>query len=327
MTASSDPTSDPRSRPNGQRKRRFRREPEGAIQITERDLAIVRLVCRHRFLRSTHLLALVGGGQGLIRRLADLYHHAYLDRPREQIEFYQNAGSKPMVYAVGNRGADLLAREDGLPRGKVNWTAKNHAIGPLFLEHTLLVSDVLVAMALACRENGRVRLVPAEEIVARAPEATRKRLKPFQWTVTGSYQGEKTPLGVVPDGMFGLQYLDKPEGRNTAYFFLEADRATMPIFRKGVRQTSFFRKLVAYHETWKQGIHTSVYGIKNFRVLTVTTSPERVENLVRANRAVNEGKGSRLFLFTDETALRTAPDLLALDWRNGEDATPVRLGA
>ncbi len=323
---SSEPTLLTPSASPGRRKKRFRREPEGALQITERDLSIVRQVCRHRFLRSTHLQALVGGGQGLLRRLAALYHHGYLDRPREQIEFYQNAGSKPMVYALGNQGADLLAAHDGLPRGKVNWTAKNHALGPLFLEHTLLIAEVMVALELACRNRGNVRLLPAETLVARAPEATRKRLKPLQWAVNCRYQEETTSLGVVPDAIFGLQYLDQPEGRNTAYFFLEADRATMPIFRKGVRQTSFFRKLVAYHETWKQAVHTTVYGIKNFRVLTVTSSPERVENLIKANRALNAGKGSKLFLFTDEASLRAAPDLLALDWKNGQDETPVRLG-
>ena len=133
-------------------------------------------------------------------------------------------------------------------------------------------------------------------------------------------------LARAPDALFGLHYLDRPEGRNRAYFFLEANRATMPIQRANVRQTSFFRKMTAYYETWKQGIHTSVYGIKNFRVLTVTSSPERVENLIRANRGLPGGKGSRLFLFTDEASFRATPDLLAHEWRSGEGGELVRLG-
>jgi len=40
----------------------------------------------------------------------------------------------------------------------------------------------------------------------------------------------------------------------------------------------------------------------------------------------NDGKGSKLFLFTDEAALRAAPDLLSLDWRNGHDGQLIRLG-
>ena len=73
-------------------------------------------------------------------------------------------------------------------------------------------------------------------------------------------------------------------------------------------------------------VRDRVYGIQNVRVLTVTSSTERVENLIQANRALNAGKGSKLFLFTDEASLRAAPDLLALDWRNGQDNEPVRLG-
>ncbi len=253
MSQSSAQTAD------GKRKRRFKRQPEGFIQLTERDSAIIKAVYRHRFLRSTHILALFGGGQGLLRRLAELYHHAYLDRPREQIEFYQNAGSKPMVYALGNQGADYLSHCEGVARGKVDWTAKNHTLGPLFLEHTLLVADFMVAMELACRRSERVRLIPAFEIVERSPEETRRRKKPLQWSVSCPYQGETVTLGVVPDGIFGLHYLDRPEGRNRAYFFLEADRATMPVTRKGIRQTSFFRKMTAYWATWKQDIHTSLY--------------------------------------------------------------------
>ena len=318
-------TPDASKRTPGQRKKRFRREPEGRLQITERDLALLRHVFRHRFLRSTHLQALVGGGQGLLRRLAELYHHAFLDRPREPIEFYAHAGSKPMVYALGNQGAKVLAEHGGIPRGKIDWTAKNRGIGPLFLDHTLLVADVMVALELACRTNGRVRLMDQDELLARAPEETRRRKHPFQWAVTCRYLDEPVTLGVAPDARFGLHYLDRPEGRNRAYFFLEADRATMPIARNNVRQTSFFRKMTAYTETWKQGIHTSVYGIQNFRVLTVTSSPERVENLLRASRALNDGKGSKLFLFTDEASFRAAPDLLAHEWRNGQDGEGVRL--
>jgi len=78
MTTPSSTTTAPPRAP-GQRKKRFRREPEGRLQLTERDLAILRQVFRHRFLRSTHLQALMGGGQGLLRRLAELYHHAFLD--------------------------------------------------------------------------------------------------------------------------------------------------------------------------------------------------------------------------------------------------------
>ena len=316
----------PEPRTPGQRKRRFQRQPEGRIQLTERDTAVIRAVHQYRFLRSTHLIALFGGNQGLLRRLGELYHHGYLDRPREQIEFYRDAGSKPMVYGLGNQGADYLALYGGVSRGKIDWTAKNQSAKQLFIEHTLLVSDFMVSLELACRAHGRVRLLPPKEILASAPEATQKSQKPFQWSVVCDYQKEKgVTLGVIPDAVFGLQYLDKPEGRNRAFFFLEADRSTMPVVRPSSRQTSFLRKLVAYYATDKQGMLSSLFNIRRFRVLTVTSNAERVEHLIQATRSLNGGVGLKMFLYTDEPTLHSAPDILQLPWRNGQDEEFIRL--
>ena len=80
-------------------------------------------------------------------------------------------------------------------------------------------------------------------------------------------------------------------------------------------QTSFLRKLLAYQETWRQGLHKRHLGIPNFRVLTATTSRERVEHLVAACRSL-PGGGSRLFLFTDQERL-AGGDILGQGWVNG----------
>ena len=56
---------------------RFKRAPTVVpIELTERDRDIIRLVHRHRFLRSPQITALLGGSsQQLLRRLQSLYHH------------------------------------------------------------------------------------------------------------------------------------------------------------------------------------------------------------------------------------------------------------
>src|ERR1700694_713324 len=51
------------------------------------------------------------------------------------------------------------------------------------------------------------------------------------------------------------------------------------VTREGLGQTSLRRKLIGYRETWRQGIHRTHLGIPNFRVLTVTTTGERMRNL------------------------------------------------
>lgn len=162
------------------RKPRFKRVPVENMQLTERDLAIIRQVFKHRFLRSIHIVALLNSiPQMTVRRLQLLYHHGYLDRPWEQVEFYHKVGSRPMAYGLGNRGADLLAEAFGMPRGKIDWAAKNKSVGQIFLNHTLSTADFMEHLEVACREHGRIRLMEAQEILDQAPEMTRRRKSPF----------------------------------------------------------------------------------------------------------------------------------------------------
>ena len=77
---------------------RFKRAAEIApMELTERDCEIIRLVHRHRFLRSPQIVALIcSGSQQVLRRLQLLYHHAYLERSRTQL-YYHEGGSRTIV--------------------------------------------------------------------------------------------------------------------------------------------------------------------------------------------------------------------------------------
>src|SRR5687768_3607631 len=125
-----------------------------AILLTERDRIIIRLIYQHRFLRSYHIVDLIGDSrQALLRRLQLLYHHGFLERPRAQIEYYRHGGSHHMVYGLGNKGASLLRQELGVPIHGARWGEKNRSVRRIFFEHVLLVSDVMVALELGCRER------------------------------------------------------------------------------------------------------------------------------------------------------------------------------
>ena len=129
-------------------------------------------------------------------------------------------------------------------------------------------------------------------------------------------------LGIIPDRVFALEYEDR-HGRTTrAFFFLEADRGTMPVMRKNLSQTSFYRKLLAYEATWSQSIHRSRFGFHRFRVLTLTTSTLRVQSLIEACSKLKSGHG--LFLFADRTILENPGKFLSPIWqmaRQGEIAS------
>jgi DNA-binding Lrp family transcriptional regulator len=117
------------------------------MQLTDRDREIIRLVHRHRFLRSHQIIALLGGSpQQLSRRLKLLYHHGYLERPRAQLQYYERGGSKSIAYGLGNKGGALLKQEFGIAVHPDSWGEKNHVIGRVYLEHALLVSDIMMAI-------------------------------------------------------------------------------------------------------------------------------------------------------------------------------------
>ena len=288
---------------------KFKRAPAVApMQLTERDRQIIRLVHRHRFLRSLQILALMGDrSQQLLRRLQLLYHHGFLERPRSQLDYYQYhaAGSRPIVYGLGNKGGALLRQELGVAFREVSWGEKNRAVRRMFLDHALLVSDVMVAIELACRKIG-VRLVTEQEL------ALPGKCQLFKWTVNIN---SSLKLGVVPDRVFALEFRDQAGNRERAFFFLEADRGTMPVRRRNLFQTSFYRKLLAYEATWSQSIHRTRFGFHRFRVLAVTTSAKRVESLFEACSQLQRGHG--LFLFANQTVLKHPDILFTPIWQNG----------
>jgi hypothetical protein len=280
---------------------RFKRVATVApIQLTARDHDILRLVHRHRFLRSHQIIALIGGSaQQLSRRLQWLFHHSYLERPRAQLQYYERSGSQTIAYGLGNKSGSLLQLNPA------TWGEKKRAIGRMYLAHALLVSDVMVTIELACRQHG-IRLLHEDEL--KLPVEA-----PLHWWVKIR---DGTKLGVIPDRVFALEYADQNGQMQRVYYFLEADRGTMPVVREKLAQSSFYRKLLAYEATWTNKVHQRQLGIPRFRVLTVTNSAARVKSLLDACSRLQRGHG--LFLFADESVLQK--DLLSTVWQCGKAA-------
>src|SRR6267154_4486967 len=78
-------------------------------------------------------------------------------------------------------------------------------------------------------------------------------------------------------------------------FMLEVDRGEMPVERyKNAQRTYVAKKMLTYYEANRQQRHVHDLGIENFRVLTVTTSKERVERMLTALDGITEGRGSNI---------------------------------
>jgi hypothetical protein len=143
--------------------------------------------------------------------------------------------------------------------------------------HQLMVGDFRIALAFATRNKA----------------------------ITVTWRAAPQEGTVRPDGFFGLEFPDRPQGQNRAFFFVEADRSTMTGDR-------FAAKLAAYAEWRRRGGHTASLGIRNFRVLTVTRSEARLTNL--AGRAAAVDAGAPIFWFTAEPRLAPREAVLNDVW-------------
>ena len=302
---------------------RFRRAVEPpAFRLTDDDAAMVRLLARHRFLRSTHIAALVGRSVDRTNdRLSKLFHAGYLDRPRAQLDYYLTAGSAPFVYALADRGARLLIERDGANFSNVEWSRKNREAGRPFIEHQIEIMDFYVALQLAAGRTNDLRLIHPDEMVATFPDQSFSARNPFALSIQLQHRGGVHEVGLVPDLVFGLRFGDG----SRRCFMVEVDRGTMPVTRSDIRQTSFERKMRSYLTAHATRQHERHFGWKTFRVLTVTTDEARLRSMREALRRLHvpHSQGASLFFFAARPDL-LGTDLLANGWSDG-NGRPVRL--
>lgn len=262
------------------------------LALTERDLDILELVADYRLLNTPQIHALVNGHpRSLSSRLSRLFHHGYLDRPIHQLQLRIEKRS-PLIYSLSAKGARTLAeqrlRHDLLAR---LFRKMGHVKSP-YLAHTVMVSQFRACLSLACQQRDDVALTRWQ-----IPERRLTRV------MLAGYQ-----VPVIPDAHFSLS-----RGGYSVYFFLEADRGTMSHPR-------FLRKLQAYWQLRQTQIEG--FPVTAFRVLTITTSAERMSNLIQSSRQADGNQtGSLMFYFACEDTYSLAhPEvLLAPIWRSPGD--------
>lgn len=285
---------------------KFKRKPEqlGGLQLQKRDIAIIRLLHNYRFLNSEQIKLLTeGSAQGISRRLQKLYHHRFLDRPRHQLSTPW-AGSQKMVYALGARGADLLAEKLGTDRGKVRWGEKNREAKDRHITHTLMISNFRVCLELGLRKLNDVALLFWQK-------ESREHLSDHAYVRDS--RGRRHKIPIVPDSFFAMEDT-KP--KTHMYFFLEADQSTMVNRR-------FLDKMRAYWRWYREGRHTKKFGIKKgFRVLTITKTEQRKENLRKTTKSADDAQtGSFMFWFTSQLkySIEKPESILGPIWQTPAD--------
>jgi hypothetical protein len=283
-----------------------RAETEVPCVLTPRDLEILKHVESFRLLTSDHVRLLVpGSDQGILRRLQVLFHDGYLDRPRPR--YVNGGGSAKMIYAITNKGAQTLQKAGLIERrAKTDLNAQNKDVGDLFIAHRLLVSHIRTVLTAACNARPDLELVSWREG------------KEIMDTIEVALPETYATVPIAADGFFTIR-----DAQGRTHYFVEADRGSMPIKR-------FTRKLQGYAAYAKAQKHTEKFGIKKFRVLTVTSSHSRCRNLVNAASAVFQDLRDlhNKFLFATEAELPLQKPEKIFDkiWLRLDAAQPCSLG-
>lgn len=254
------------------RARRVSEEARPPMALTDRDREIIAAVNAYQALLGKQLERLFFTSRSTAQyRLQRLYQHEFLDRHFMTVVTTAPAAS-PMIYTLGKRGAYLLSREMGYTPAQLRRFPK--VIKWQFMEHLLAINEVRVAISLACQRNGFTLEEWLDEPVFRgAPEYVQ---------VTDG-KGKMSDKPVFPDGYCRIQ---TPQG--TAHCFLEVDRAT--------EQHSKFRPQIEVYEAYvASGQYQARFSPKSMRVLIVTTTSERMQNL---KKTVEAAGGDAKYWFT-----------------------------
>ena len=300
------------------RRPRFRRAAEPpAFRLTDDDVEIIRHIARHRFLRSTHIAALVRRSLDRTNdRLLRLFHAGYVDRPRAQLDRFPTSGTAPMLYALADRGARLLRQRGDSPLADIEWSRKNRKVQRPFIDHQVEIVDFQVALQRALSTRADVRLLFEREVSTAASWRQERDARPFALSAQLGQNGIVHRVSVVPDLVFVLQFADGTRHN----YAVEIDRGTMPVFRSDPEQTSIARKMRVYSAAHAAKQHQREFGWANFRVLFVTTNEERIKTMIDASRrsqARRHGAGASLFWFSTFAEIKRGADLLSLEWRDG----------
>ncbi len=244
------------------------------MKITERDIQVVKSVSELRFATAKQVALMINSNLQTARiRLYLLWQNKLLDRV--DLPLFVGEGSPPSIYVIGSHGRRLIAEQLGIDPGKVNRvdSSRNYYF---LLHHTLRRNDFRSAILAACRARDDLEFLFWKQD---------RNVGDTVFVRNG--RGDQVRVPLVPDG---FMCISTPRGKMCAY--VEIDRGT-------IGHRKFKMKQLGYYEWWKQKQCFEKYGVKNFRVLTITTNDRRMGNLIRTTiKASGSATGSGFFWFT-----------------------------
>lgn len=320
------------------------------IQITPQILEILQWLSRLRFMDSEMIRAVIEPDpkrspqeaqdrkQYVGRLLKRMRNAQLIEIPRAYWGYRNIYDQLHYVYALRDRGAQVLSERLGLELADRRWHWNNHRFKDLRqLRHSLMVSRFLTALYLALRSTQQAHWIRWDH---------RQPLTPQQWEDLPQSQRHQTTLwlsgevvkayaemaepvmvqglrrtrtyrkAVIPDAFLGLHLPSRPKDRNKVYFALEVETGSRD------RMKTFTNKLKAHWQLWKQRAYEQKFGIQRHRVLVITPTEATKENRRRAAKEADDRReGSEMFLFTSEErySLRNPQALCQKIWQSPKD--------
>lgn len=220
------------------------------IRLTDRDRRLFRSLADYGVLSTEQVFRLHFSSIHRTRkRLRLLWRHRFIKRNVRLVRMGE--GSSQYLYTLTARGRRIPghgASAVALPNQDRRFSTS---------EHTLRINDFRVAISLACRNGTGLVLKDWRQ-------GHQIRFNPT--VTTGNL---RTVVPIIPDSFFTIQY----GGRDFGYF-LEIDRGTADLGR--IR-----KKLLAYLNLWHSGLVSAKIGIRSFRLLYITSSEQRLANLLK----------------------------------------------
>jgi hypothetical protein len=256
----------------------------------ERDIEFLKALLDYRFLTIEQYQWLFpdASNQKLQTRLRLMYHHKFLDR----VLLPSGKTANKMIYSLTEKGAQLIAEEEGITREEVPWSRHLNKVKPGHIKHLLTINQVMIAFKHALEQAQSKGEVQSFKVLRAEP--SRNRLSVTMRTE----RGHRRDVSVVPDAIMPVIF----KGRKYEVFFIEIDRATMTTKK-------WQEKIVVYREYQRSPQMQEEYRKRGFVLLTATTSDRRIDSLARSTVDVD---GQRGYWFTklDEITPQTCLDRL-----------------
>lgn len=262
--------------------------------LDETDIAILKGLFRFRYL-TVDLISEINPDlsySAWTKRLRKLLTSGYIDRPPKQLWTFRK--HEKAIYALDQKGADYLAQHFDIHFSKtVKWHEKNRRYrGQDPFSHALSTARFMIELEQALVKEGTT-LTHQDELFGV------DYVTGVSWETYIATEFTTIKPKLKPDGIFSIK---KKGSAHPLNFCLEIDRGTMPIRSTHFDRSSILKKYMCYRDTHMRKALQTKFRFKNFRVLMVTTTEKRAQNM-RDLWAEEFSDMSKLCLFTSFEAI------------------------